>query len=174
MRRRLIKVFLIATGIVLAIYAFVIVTHLSHLRERALVLAAWRGDAGEVHRLLEAGVNPNAIVRPDIDSDLNWWAHELLDPRDRMVFRMPALEAAGFGNHSDIIRDLLAHGANPNFRAGDGGTALLLAAHNGDVSLVRELLKRGADPKLGWKDGTTPRQETLNKEIESLLIAAGG
>ena len=80
----------------------------------------------------------------------------------------------------DLIKDLLAHGANVNaslktqqpYRTkldrGDdtmlttGTTPLLRAAKAGDVDVVRLLLEKGADPKLATRAG-----------INSLMAAAG-
>ena len=79
----------------------------------------------------------------------------------------------------DLIKMLLAKGANPNARVNttpvrgfmqvsanwanfDGQTAFLRAALSGDITLMRFLLDHGADPNLGTFDGATP------------LMAAGG
>ena len=73
----------------------------------------------------------------------------------------------------DLIKALLARGANPNARANttpfrgfyqvsanwanfDGQTPFLRAALSGDVTLMRLLLEHGADPNLGTSDGATP------------------
>ena len=73
----------------------------------------------------------------------------------------------------DLIKALLARGANPNARANttpfrgfyqvsanwanfDGQTPFLRAALSGDVTLMRLLLEHGADPNLGTNDGATP------------------
>jgi uncharacterized protein len=74
----------------------------------------------------------------------------------------------------DLIKDLLAHGANVNaalkaqqpYRAkldrGDdtmlttGTTPLLRAAKAGDTEVVRLLLEKGADPKLATRTGINP------------------
>jgi len=73
----------------------------------------------------------------------------------------------------DLIKALLARGANPNARANttpfrgfyqvsanwanfDGQTPFLRAALSGDITLMRLLLEHGADPNLGTGDGATP------------------
>ena len=69
----------------------------------------------------------------------------------------------------DLVRKLLAHGANVNARQKKepkdgnrnmlnriGATPFLLAAKSVDVPLMRLLLEHGADPKLTTEDGTTP------------------
>jgi ankyrin repeat protein len=73
----------------------------------------------------------------------------------------------------DLIKALLARGANPNARANttpfrgfyqvsanwanfDGQTPFLRAALSGDITLMRLLLEHGADPNLGTNDGATP------------------
>jgi len=73
----------------------------------------------------------------------------------------------------DLIKALLARGANPNARANttpfrgfyqvsanwanfDGQTPFLRAALSGDVALMRLLLEHGADPNLATNDGATP------------------
>ena len=73
----------------------------------------------------------------------------------------------------DVIKALLARGANPNARANttpfrgfyqvsanwanfDGQTPFLRAALSGDVTLMRLLLEHGADPNIPTSDGATP------------------
>ncbi len=73
----------------------------------------------------------------------------------------------------DLIKVLLARGANPNLRTNttpfrgfyqvsanwanfDGQTPFLSAALSGDVTLMRLLLENGADPKITTNDGATP------------------
>jgi ankyrin repeat protein len=74
-----------------------------------------------------------------------------------------------------IVKSLLAHGANPNFRLKqpkaittndvslDGATALLLAAEVNNTAVVRVLLDAGADPNITTDQGMTP-----------LIMASGG
>ena len=73
----------------------------------------------------------------------------------------------------ELVKDLLAHGADPNRRLGNktlsryrrgasGGTAFLLAAQAGERAIMQALLEAGADPHLATNDNTT-----------SLMAAAG-
>jgi len=85
----------------------------------------------------------------------------------------------------EMVRSLLAHGANPNARVTKylggnkllstrlddpskfsvyevGATPFLLAAHAHDTDIMRMLAKAGADPRLATEGGTTP-----------LMMAAG-
>src|ERR1700731_4231601 len=79
----------------------------------------------------------------------------------------------------EIVKALLARGANPNMQltknlpgrsgmdTGDttldaGTTPLMRAARAGDATVIRLLLEKGADPKLATKDGST-----------ALMFAAG-
>lgn len=174
MKKRLLR--FVAIGMMLPVVfgVFTLVVKSSRLRERQLVIACWNGNAAQVHRLLESGVNPNAVVRPDIDRPFEWWAHEILDPQDRMIFRMPPLVAAGFANRTDIIDDLLAHGADPNFDDGGGLTALLCVASKDNELAVRHLLEAGANPKARCKDGDSPMDDAHNPAIKALLKSRGG
>jgi ankyrin repeat protein len=80
---------------------------------------------------------------------------------------------------ADLVKILLAHGANPNLRLkkpligrhhnggdsalGEGTTVLMRAAKANDVPVMKMLLDAGADPLLTQKDHTTV-----------IMIAAGG
>jgi ankyrin repeat protein len=69
----------------------------------------------------------------------------------------------------EIVRRLVAHGANVNARASgrrketvmthlnlNGGTPFFFAARTADTEYMRLLVELGADPKLPNEDGTTP------------------
>ncbi len=66
---------------------------------------------------------------------------------------MPLFIAAGEGR-SDIVRYLLAEGADVNARERLGDTALTEAAYYGHTTLVQELLAHGADVNAIGNDGT--------------------
>ncbi len=75
-------------------------------------------------------------------------------------------------DHLDLIRELLARGADVNGRMKsstetrtifthqwlheEGATPFLRAAQSGDMTLLQLLLEHGADPLLATEDGTTP------------------
>jgi uncharacterized protein len=84
-------------------------------------------------------------------------------------------------NLPELVKALLAHGANPNARIAldypvhtrapfrqtnpislVGATPYFLAAASVDAALMQTLVDAGADPNIGLKDGTTP-----------LMVAAG-
>jgi uncharacterized protein len=67
----------------------------------------------------------------------------------------PLVEAARAGRH-DMVRALVAGGADVNQRAGDGTTALHWSVLNGDAALVDLLLAAGADVSAANRHGVTP------------------
>ena len=87
----------------------------------------WAADAGdlvEVRKILARGVNPNK--GPGTDGDI--------------------LIRAIIRGHTDIVHELLTHGAHANVEKNDGwGTPLMAAAKWGYIDIVRELLFYGAD-----------------------------
>ncbi len=60
--------------------------------------------------------------------------------------RAPIIIASQYGR-TEIVRELLAHGADPNIRTKDGDTALHRAAHMGRLEICQMLLNAGADPQ---------------------------
>ncbi|KAJ7110469.1 ankyrin repeat-containing domain protein, partial [Mycena epipterygia] len=55
------------------------------------------------------------------------------------------LQAAAFQGNLEIVKLLLAHGANPNIEGGQNGTALQAATVCGHTDIVKVLLEHGAD-----------------------------
>jgi ankyrin repeat protein len=88
------------------------------------------------------------------------------------VYGHPAHPTSSKVTSLDLMKVLLAHGANPNAplksptlqRAhtpgeptlGGGSTPMMRAAKNGDAATLRLLLDHGADPNAQAKNGTTP------------------
>ena len=144
----------------------------------ALVRAASRGDADEVRRLLDAGVDPNsadgsgrtavthaaygghaAVVRLLVDAGAD------LDRQDET--RANALLSTGETGLVDVLEEVLR--GDPDFARTNrfGGTALIPAADRGHVELVRRLLATPIDVDhvndLGW-----------TALLEAVLLGEGG
>ena len=130
----------------------------------SLVEAAMSGDTEKVAALAREGVRVN-IVAPDGPTPLMWALHAnnekgiraLLDAGADPNLKMKPLNgfsamelAAGAHdqNSAAILRDLLAHGGNPNLPVSDpphDHSLLAIAAAEGQLTNVRELLNAGAD-----------------------------
>jgi Ankyrin repeats (3 copies)/Ankyrin repeat len=95
----------------------------------ALFIAASKGHAGIVQRLLEHGA--------DKTTNLRFGA--IYFPK------MTALIVAARKGHGKIVQLLLDHRANVNIHDTDGDTALFLAAWKGHTAIVQMLLEHGAD-----------------------------
>jgi ankyrin repeat protein len=89
--------------------------------DEALLDAAGKGDLAEVRRLIEGGADVNCQGR-----------HSLT----------PLIAAF---NHVEVIRYLLAQGADVNYGGFREGSMLMLAAYSGRMELVSLLLEAGAD-----------------------------
>ena len=140
----------------------------------ALVLAVINGHYDTAALLVEKGADPNiadtsgmAALYAAVDM------HTLGE-----VYGRPARPTSSQMTALDLMKVLLAHGANPNAalkspalqRAhtpgegslGHGATPLMRAAKNGDASAIRLLLENGADPNAFERNRTT-----------ALMFAAG-
>ncbi len=83
-----------------------------------------------------------------------------------------ALTGAVASGHTEIVRWLLASGANPNYRYGPGYTPLHTAAANGHLEIVRLLLDHGADRQVLTDDGKSAADiatERKHPEIAAFL-----
>lgn len=134
----------------------------------SLILAIENGHFELALALLKAGAHPNE--RPEGFTPLHaiTWVRKPI----RGDGNPPPI---GSGNLSslDIVRQLMAHGANVNVRLENGesergrftttgSTPFLLAARASDVPLMRLLIELGANPEVANADDCTP-----------LLAAAG-
>jgi len=129
----------------------------------ALVLAVANGHFELAAALLDAGADPNAAAQ-------GWTAlHEITWVRKPGTgTNNPGPEGSGEMDSLELVRRLIAHGANVNARMtkkGDGGytvinyigaTPFLMAARTADAELMRFLYKLGADPLLPNADNTPP------------------
>ena len=60
--------------------------------------------------------------------------------------------------HTDVVKFLLARGASVDLQNSVGGTALMLAAENGNMNIVWALLRAGADPEARNQHNVTALQ----------------
>ena len=113
-------------------------------------------DAG-VDVLLEAGADPN------------------LEADSSHSFGSTPLVYAAYGARREMVRRLLAHGADPHVRSGrDQLTPLFAAAAAGDPEIVRVLLSQGLDASDTGRDGLTPLHYGVPfPEVVRILVANG-
>ncbi len=141
-----------------------------------LVLAAEHGRAGLVRLLLRHGADPNPSEGTWGRSPLAEAAHGGhaaalaalfaggADPNARAddeEGRTPLAEAtlARSNTSGEIVRLLLAAGARPDEKSGDGSTPLLLALQDRRGEAADALLAAGADVNVGDDAGWTPLVE---------------
>jgi ankyrin repeat protein len=133
---------------------------------RAAVIRVGQGsletpaEIAEVRAVLSAGAEVNASDGGGLTA-LMWAAREgrletmkiLLDAgadanlTDSAVNNWPALIHAIHKGQSKAALLLLARGADPNGKGGNGTSALSFAAGYGATEIVKALLERGADPR---------------------------
>jgi ankyrin repeat protein len=126
-----------------------------------LTAAAQRGDVPEVKRLLAKGLDPNKL--PPGGTDTAVWA--AVYGRKPDVIRVlgeagadlnagypeTPLETAGGWGHVELVRALIAGGADVNRPNTSGQTPLRSAVAKGHVDVAVDLLKGGADPTFAPK-----------------------
>src|SRR3989442_12262483 len=78
-------------------------------------------------------------------------------------FANTAVDAAVSGDHADVVRILLAAGANPNLRREANYTTLHKAAVHGKLEIVRMLPDRGAGVPPIRDGGDTPPGDPKGK-----------
>ena len=137
----------------------------------ALMFAAFNGDATIIKALVHAGADPNVQVvsfhageitplisvinsnkedRVEVASILIN-AKAQINPEGKF-FLSPLMHAVG---NLEMVKLLVANGADVNQKNVRGATALMAAAIDGIPSVVRYLLEQGADVNASDKDGTT-------------------
>ena len=121
-----------------------------------LAMAAFLGQLRAAEMLLKAGADPNG----------NPQAHGI---------GTPLLAAAGRG-HSDIVKLLLAHKADPMAVDADGGIPILAAAWGGSTETIKALLDAGVPIDAAGRDGRTALHAAAGKgwkDAVALLLARG-
>lgn len=122
-----------------------------------LLVALWNRDRSEAIALIDAGVDPNAVdTRPIIGDGLS--------PLHLAV------------DDSELIRVLIAAGADVNAQSLSGRTALWLSCNDGLVATTSELLVAGADPNIRCREGYTPlgRVYASDPTLIELVRSYGG
>jgi ankyrin repeat protein len=135
----------------------------------ALLLAVANGHFELASALLDAGADPNASGRGWTPlHEITWVRKPGAGTND------PAPQGSGNVDSLELVRRLVAHGANVNAKMTkrwpggttslnmNGATPFMMAARTGDFEMMRVLAKLGADPLLPNADNTTP-----------LMVAAG-
>ncbi|HEX5000828.1 MAG TPA: ankyrin repeat domain-containing protein [Terriglobia bacterium] len=141
----------------------------------ALVIAIINANYEFASLLLDAGADPDIV-----DSDAGMGALYAAVDMHRLAVGhgRPNPQPVGLMTAVDIVRKLLAKGADPNIKlkkaimqrhhtAGDsalgqGATPFLRAAKSGDIAMMRALVEGGADPGIAMPSG-----------VSALLFAAG-
>jgi len=129
----------------------------------ALVLALYNAHFELAAFLLDRGADPN-------EAEQGWTAlHQVAwSRRPNRGFNMPGAVPTGRIDSLELVRKLVAKGANVNARMTKeprdgnrnmlnriGATPFVMAAKSADVPLMRVLLESGADPKIKTNDGTS-------------------
>jgi ankyrin repeat protein len=140
-----------------------------------IVIAICNGHYELAKFLLDRGADPNLATIDGLAAlyaveDTEWaqvgWAPNPITTQEKVTYL-------------DLMKALLAHGANPNARLAKtlwfrptshnqewvdkkGATPLWRAAQSSDVAAMRILVAAGADPKIATEEGVTP-----------LMVAAG-
>jgi ankyrin len=131
-----------------------------------LLIALLNGQVGLATELLARGANPNAA-----DDYHRAALYAAIDLRNFNHDKYPFLYSDG-RDGLDLIKALLAKGADPNLRTDtvpvhglmqfdgswvnfDGQTPFIRAALSGDIEVMRLLLQHGADPNIATTQGST-------------------
>ncbi|XP_033224897.1 ankyrin repeat domain-containing protein 17-like isoform X3 [Belonocnema kinseyi] len=146
----------------------------SQNEKRSLVEACTDGDVGTVKKLLTEGRSVHetteegeSLLSLACSAGYYELAQVLLamsaNVEDRGIKGdcTPLMEAASAG-HADIVRLLIAHGADVNAQSTSGNTPLMYACAGGHEEVVRALLDAGANVEDHNENGHTPLMEAAS------------
>jgi ankyrin repeat protein len=94
--------------------------------EKKLIKEAASGHTQNVKKLLDKGVNINAVGK----------------------YGYTALIAASWASYSETVEYLLSKGADPNIASADNATALFAAVARNSLPCVKSLVEYGANPDI--------------------------
>jgi len=100
----------------------------------------------------------------------------IINTRDRQTGES-ALHIVAKRGDTTYVNYLLARGADPNAKDGQGNTPLLVAVNSGASGVIDLLVRGGANVNLGNGSGETPLIRAVQRRDLSLvrtLLAAGG
>lgn len=112
----------------------------------------------------------DAIREGDVDGVRDWLAsHEVDLDQAGPAGRLPLHEAVT-EKHPDIVRLLLASGADPNVQNSAGHTALTAAIRQQQADDVNLLLEHGADINGASRQGETPLLRAIRSDCELKFV----
>lgn len=159
-----------------------------HLGFRAVHYACWTnqywtltdGDGELLRMLLDRGAADTptlAAARGDLHALRAFVAADPAAVNDGDTLQKRPLSAAVERSHSNIVRFLLDHGANPSLPEGrtcPRGSALMTASVKNDIELARILLEAGADPNGDINSSGTPAIRASSDAMRGLMCEYGG
>jgi hypothetical protein len=124
-----------------------------------LLVALWDGDRDRAMALVAAGADPTAA-----------------DTRVVIGNMITPLHLAADADDPELIRALIAAGADIDARSLAGHTALWWACNAGSAVAARELLAAGAAPNIRCNEGYTPSGRILRSDptLIEILKSYGG
>ena len=130
----------------------------------ALLMAAKEGDIEAVKKYLDDGAEINVMARANGQKFEGWWSGEF-----------NSLHTATQSNNDELVKLLIARGADVNALGERGSTALSYAVSNGNVGLAEFLISKGANvnPERSPPLHSAVKAPENRKELVELLLSKG-
>ena len=153
--------------------------------QTALQAAISNNHIKSVHRLLNAGVDPDTALRHVINlGSLDLIRMALVkilllagaNPNFKGDMGRTVLMNAAKKDHTELVKALLEFGATLDLQDNTGKTALMYAASKGNATIAWLLLQAGANPDLKDKDGDTAlivAVNNFNRDVVEIFLNAG-